>query len=225
MGAMTHSDPLEPLRRALRATRDDGAPRPDCPDDEALAALAAGELAGEARRDVITHVASCGACRAAVASLARAFADPAVAGARSQAVGARRPGLGRLALPAAAAAVLLVAVLTRPSGNTQDPVHRAPEASTVAGPRPISPVGAIGRTDRLHWGAVAGADRYRVTLYQSDGRTLYHLELPDTMALLPDSVPLTVSETYRWKVEARTGWDRWTTSELAHFTFTEEPAP
>ncbi len=206
-------------------------PRPDmfhtdCTDDETLAALAAGELAGELRRDVVAHVATCGDCRAAVASLARVFADPAVAQARSQAARAGRGGLRRLALPAAAAAVLLVAVLARPSGNApQEPVHRAPEAPAVAEPRPVSPVGAVRRIDRLRWGAVAGADRYRVTLYRSDGRTLYRLELSDTTAPVPDSVRLSAGDAYLWKVEARTAWDRWTASKMARFTLAETRAP
>jgi hypothetical protein len=104
-------------------------------------------------------------------------------------------------------------------------VHRAPGAAVAPQPHPIAPLGAVARPDRLQWKAVGGADRYRVTLYHPDGRTLYRLELPDTIALLPDSIPLTSSETYRWKVEARTGWDRWTASELARFTVTEDPEP
>jgi len=72
---------------------------------------------------------------------------------------------------------------------------------------------------------VTRADRYRVTLFRADGSLLYQLELPDTAAPLPDSVPLPPGHRYLWKVEARTGWDRWTTSELVSFTVTEDPLP
>ena len=132
----------------------------------------------------------------------------------------------RFVIPAAAAAVLLVAVLVRPTANPPSPpTHRASDVELTAIPIPISPLGAVGRPSSLRWGAVTRTDRYRVTLYRADGSTLYQLELPDTAAPLPDSIPLPAGHRYLWKVEARTGWDRWTTSELVSFTVTEDPLP
>ena len=217
---------LQQVRGVLREGSDAEATRSDCPDDETLAALAAGELASGDRSEVVAHLAACGRCRAVVASLARAYADPSVADATSGAV--RRTGrrLDRFVIPAAAAAVLLVAVLARPTANApSSPAHRASDVELMATPVPISPLGAVGRPSSLRWGAVNRADRYRVTLYRADGSTLYQLELPDTAAPLPDSVPLPAGDRYLWKVEARTGWDRWTTSELVSFTVTEDPLP
>lgn len=217
---------LQRVRGLLREGSDAEGTRPDCPDDEALAALAAGELAGGDRSEVVAHLAACGRCRAIVVSLARAFADPAVADARSTATPGTRRRFDRFVIPAAAAAVLLVAVLARPPANSpSSPAHRASDLALAATPVPISPLGAVGPPSSLHWGAVTRANRYRVTLYRPDGSTLYQLELADTAAPLPDSVPLPAGHRYLWKVEARTGWERWTTSELVSFTVTEDRLP
>ncbi|HEY7612780.1 MAG TPA: hypothetical protein VH764_07290 [Gemmatimonadales bacterium] len=229
MGDPTHPDEARRLEQLLGALARSGPPgerRPDCPDDEALAALAAGEIAVAERKHLVAHVATCGHCRAAVASLARAFADPAVAEARAGAVPAARRRLYRVAVPAAAAAVVFVALFARSGGDIPpDSLHRASDVPAAQAPVPLSPRGPVERPDLLRWAGVGGAGRYRVTLYRSDGQVLYGLELPDTATPLPDSVPLTTGQVYLWKVEARTGWDRWTASELVRFTVAEERAP
>jgi hypothetical protein len=224
----TCSDEVRRLQQVCAVLRTSAADaiRTDCPDDETLAALAAGELPSGDRGEVVAHLAGCGRCRAVVGSLARAFEDPSVSKARRTA--GPRPGLrlDRLAIPAAAAAVLLVAVLARPAANAPSgPAHRASDVPIAATPVPISPLGAVGRPQALRWGAVTRADRYRVTLFGAGGSMLYQLELPDTAAPLPDSVPLPAGHRYLWKVEARTGWDRWTTSDLVSFTITEGRLP
>jgi hypothetical protein len=72
--------------------------------------------------------------------------------------------------------------------------------------------------DSLRWGTVPDADRYRVTLFSGAGEVLYEVQLTDTVALFPDSILLLPGRPYLWKVEARTGFDRWTASELMEFT-------
>ena len=47
--------------------------------------------------------------------------------------------------------------------------------------------------------------------------------LADTVATLPDSIALVPGQPYLWSVEARIGWDRWTTSPLTAFSVV--PAP
>jgi hypothetical protein len=228
MGDAIHPDEARRLERLRGSLARSGPPeerRPDCPDDEVLAALAAGEIAPAERKDLVAHVATCGHCRAAVASLARAFADPAVAEARAGAVPASRRRILRLAVPAAAAAVVFIALLARSYDIPPGPAHRASDIPAAQAPVPISPHGVGERPDLLRWAGVAGAGRYRVTLYRSDGQVLYGLELPDTTTPLPDSVTLSAGQVYLWKVEARTGWDRWTASELVRFTVAEERAP
>lgn len=229
MGDAIHPDEarrLEQLRSVLARSGPPEERRPECPDDEVLAALAAGEIGAAERKDLVPHVATCGHCRPLVASLARAFADPAVAEARARGESGTRRRMTRVALPAAAAAVLFIALLAR-SGNhgPATPVHRASDVPAAQAPVPIAPRGAVQRPELLSWAGVAGAGRYRVTLYRSDGQVLFGLELPDTATPLPDSVTLAAGQVYLWKVEARTGWDRWTASELVRFTVAKELRP
>jgi hypothetical protein len=152
-----------------------------------------------------------------VASLSAVLADPAVAAAKA----ADRPWnhrLVRLAVPAAAAA-LLIAVLGRQGDDARPPsLHRAPVTQVVSEPVPLSPRGVGDRPEWLRWTAVAQAELYRVTLYQSDGGTLYQRELRDTATAVPDSIRLIPDSSYFWKVEARTGWDRWVSSGWEQFT-------
>ena len=210
---------LTTVREALSLGETRDQPAPGCPDDDVLAALAADELEGATRSEAMVHLAACGRCRGVVASLARALADPAVAAAKVATDRGTRYRLGRLLVPAAAAAVLLIAVFGRTGEiNQRSSVHRAPQATASEGPVPISPVGAGARPAWLRWGAVTGADLYRVTVFQSDGRALYQLELRDTATALPDSIGFMPGRFYLWKVEARTDWDRWTASEIVSFS-------
>ena len=70
---------------------------------------------------------------------------------------------------------------------------------------------------------VAGADRYRVTLFDGGGRVLFETQLADTLAALPDSILLDPGRPYLWKVEARTGWQRWSASGLVEFSIAGGP--
>src|SRR5688500_19440723 len=105
---MTDPDPEYLLRHALRG--DAGSVTPQCLDDETIATLAEGTIDADARAAAMPHLASCVRCRLAVASVARALADPAVARAIPRPTGAGRR-LWRAAPPAAAApTVLMLAV-------------------------------------------------------------------------------------------------------------------
>jgi hypothetical protein len=84
----------------------------------------------------------------------------------------------------------------------------------------MSPVGAVAAAPLLRWAPVDGADRYRVTLFDADGEVLYETELTDTVAPVPDTVAVLPGQTYLWKVEARTDFDRWVGSELVEFSIT-----
>jgi hypothetical protein len=210
---------LQMVRGALTVGEAEGEPGPECLGDDALAAIAAGELEGASRSEIMMHLASCGHCRSTVASLARVLADPTVAAERGAADRTRKRWLARLAVPAAAAAILLIAVLgTQGDGDPPSAIHRAPETTADGEPVPISPRGPGDRPATLRWGAVAGADLYRVTLFQADGRALYQLEVRDTVTGLPDSIRLSTGRSYLWKVEARTDWDRWTSSRMVDFS-------
>ncbi len=56
-----------------------------------------------------------------------------------------------------------------------------------------------------------------MTLFDKVGKLLFEMESADTMTALPDSIGLAPGRLYLWKVEARTGWERWVSSELIEF--------
>jgi len=190
---------------------------PDCLSDDMIAALADGSLAPDVRTSILPHVASCARCRGAVASVALALADPAVARELSVAPHGRRRY--RIAVPLAAAAVLLL-LLSSP-GDDGSPAHRGPPPPPATTPVPRSPIGVVAAVHDLRWSPVAGADRYRVTVFDATGGVVYATEASDTGIAFPDSVTLAPGAAYLWKVDARTGFDRWATSELAEFRVAE----
>ncbi len=204
---------FEELRRVLDTRVRSETLTSDCLQDDMIAAFADGSLVPELRDSVLPHVSSCPRCRDAVASVARALADPAVVQELSVAPNWRRY---RIAVPLAAAAVLLL-LLWSPADD-RSPGHRGPPPQPPAStPVPRSPVGAVAAVSELRWSPVAGADRYRVTVFDATGRVMYATEVSDTIVLFPDSVALMPGAAYLWKVDARTGFDRWATSELAEF--------
>lgn len=210
---MTDRDPLDLLRRLAAPMRE----TPECLDDDTVAALAEGTLDAAARAAVLPHLAGCARCRGAVASVARALAASGVAREVRGVEGAGRRRFYRIVLPLATAATLLLLVALPRSTDDGIPPHRDPPADASA-PVPISPVGVVAEASPLIWTAVAGADRYRVTLSDAGGVVLYETQLTDTVAVLPDSIVLASGRSYVWMVEARTGFDRWSTSRLVEFS-------
>ncbi len=221
---MSHPDPLDPLRRvlALHAAGAPEQPTLECLDDDTLAALAEGSLSAVARATALGHVASCPRCRSIVASVARALADSGVAREVPSPGSAGRRRFLQIALPAAAAAVLLVLAWPRHGDQDGSPSHRSPPGATAL-PVPRSPAGVVAQAETLRWTPVAGADRYRVTLFDGGGRVLFETQLADTLAALPDSILLDPGRPYLWKVEARTGWQRWSASGLVEFSIAGGP--
>jgi len=193
---------------------------PQCLSEAAVAAFVDGQSAGAAREATVAHLAGCARCRAMVASVARLAAAEGVA----LEAPAAQPLWRRWQVPVAAAAALLLVVLTWPRGNDQIGTgHRAPTITAAAAPVPLAPVAAVAEARVLRWSAVPGADRYHVTLFDAGGRVRYESQLADTVATLPDSIALVPGQPYLWSVEARIGWDRWTTSPLTAFSVV--PAP
>jgi len=221
MGTMT-KPPMDDLRfisgslRAAAVPAPPGDRGPECLDDDTIAALADGRLETAARTAVIDHLASCDICTRAVAAVAGVLADPSVSREIAAVEDGVRRRLVRIIVPAAAAAVLLL-LAWPPWSDDGGLLHRAPPTQAATAPVPISPVGAVARAETLRWASAAGADRYRVTLFDSSGRSLYEAGTRDTVVALPDSIVLVPGQSYLWKVEARTGWDRWSASELVGF--------
>jgi hypothetical protein len=190
---------------------------PECLDEGSLAFLAAGTLEAGAREAAVLHLAGCAHCRAATASVSRLLADPAVHSAVANPVDQPMRRFTRFAVPLAAAAVLLVVfALPRDRGEVAPP-HRG-TTTTATIPMLVAPVGVVAEGSVLEWTTVLGADRYRITVFDSDSRIVYSEETSDTLAVLPDSTVLQPGQPYLWMVEARTGWDRWSASAPVTFT-------
>jgi hypothetical protein len=195
-----------------------------CLDELELAALAeGGEALAERPR---AHLAECGHCRRELAELTALLADPTVVAAIDD-----RPRVSRLrwwrvaggALAAAAAVVLVVALPKRDRPDAA--AHRAPTITAAETPALRFPVGDVDEARSFLWGAVAGANRYRLTLFDAAGHVLLATQGTDTLVALPDSIVPVRGRSYLWKVEARTAADRWTSSELIEFRIGERRAP
>jgi len=215
---MSDFDHLERLR-GLFHTGETPIAKPDCLDEHTLAALADGTLAADARSRALAHVATCPLCRRAVASVAEALAAGPITH-EIEIVEGRRRRLGpilRIAAPLAVAATVLL-ILWSPADD-RAPGHRGPPPPPPAAtPVPRSPIGTVAAVNALRWSPVAGADRYRVTVFDATGGVVFATEAPNTVVAFPDSIALVPGASYLWKVDARTGFDRWAASELAAFS-------
>ncbi|HUF27868.1 MAG TPA: hypothetical protein VMM18_12910 [Gemmatimonadaceae bacterium] len=185
-----------------------------------IAALAEDGLEPRLRADVLPHVAGCASCRSAVASVARALESPSITRELAAVRRVPRRGLLTYAVPIAAAAVLLLLAIPH---RVDDPLppHRAAPITASPAPTAVWPVGVVSGAPSLRWTAVSGADRYRVTLFDAEGTVLHETELDGTITQLPASVVLDSGRPYWWRVEARTGFDRWTASDLIEFAIAE----
>lgn len=198
---------------------------PDCLSEATIAAMAEGRLEAEARSSAMAHMASCPRCRAVVASVARALADPTVERESRRVDSDRRRGrsVGRIVKVAAGAAAATLLLLAWPQQVEEPPSHRAPPITLAPAAEAVWPVGAVADVSSLSWTAVGGADLYRAVLFDAEGGVLYEIELADTVAALPDSVQPEPGESYWWQVEARLGFDRWVASDLVEFSVRGPP--
>jgi len=208
---------LDRLRRNFH-TGEIRLPTSECLDPELVAALADGTLAADARSRALIHVATCALCRRAVASVAEALADKPITHEIEIVEGSRRRrgSVLRLAAPLAAAATVLL-LLWSPAEDRSSGHRGPPPPPPATAPVPRSPIGAVAAVSDLRWSHVAGADRYRVTVFDATGGVVFASEASDTVVAFPDSIALIPGAAYLWKVDARTGFDRWAASELAEF--------
>lgn len=163
------------------------------------------------RRAAHAHLADCADCRddvAAVWRVARGGADT-----RLPVLAAHRRRW--LAATAAVAAAVILGVVALPEFVDPPPVHR--DAISVEPPRAVDPRGPVQELRTLRWLGVAGADRYRVVVFDADGGVVWEGETGDTLLATPPDLGLEPGEPYFWKVEARTDWDRWWSSDLTEF--------
>jgi hypothetical protein len=194
-----------------------------CLDESALARLV-GDDGTYATHIEIAHLVGCAHCRSELASLAALLSDPGIAGEirtlETQPI-VRRHRAPRFLLGAlaAAAVVLLFArpVAVRWFSASDAEVHRGPTIDASGAPRLVSPAGDVEAAPIFVWTGVAESDRYRLTLYDGAGHVVYEAQLRDTTLALPASVALARGVPYVWRVDARMGLDRWTSSESAEF--------
>ena len=221
------SQPPDDMPALLRATAARPGPAgPECLDEESIAAVVDGAMEPGARSAAARHLASCPRCRAAVASVVRGLADADVVreiNAIDSGRGRRSTRFTRFILPALAAAALVFLVVRPRAEDDDGSRHRAPTITAAAAPVPLAPVAAVAEAHVLRWSGVPGADRYHVTVFDAQGRSVYDAQLADTVAAVPDSVVLIAGKSYLWSVEARIGWDRWSSSPLTEFSVVAVP--
>lgn len=177
-------------------------------DASLVAAFLDGQLAAEERTRVESHLADCQECRLEVVAAARILRNR------------RRRRWFVISPILAAAAVLVLALAPRVlvRSHVDQPVLRDPGTAKLAALETIAPRGAVSSAPRLIWSRLPETDEYRVTLFDHAGTVVWETQTGDTTTGVPDSVSLRAGSQYFWKVAARTGWDRWISSDLTGFT-------
>lgn len=120
--------------------------------------------------------------------------------------------------PLAAAAIIGLAILFRGSGTSPESGFRDPTLTLAAPPTLVAPLGEVEVPGILTWSSVPHASRYRITIFNEDGATVWEQQALDTVVQLPDSVPLSPGTPYFWKVAAQLDRGRWVSSELTRFS-------
>ena len=202
----------------------------NCLDEMTVANVVEQGVSMSEHPDVIAHLATCARCREQVTSVARLLRDPFTATEirrieRSAVASVTRrwrvAGAGALTALAAAVAFIIassgdrVGVRQPMVAVTDSETHREQSVTTTVAPSLIAPIGAVAAADSFSWTSVPRADLYRLTLFDREGTVVWEAEGSDTVMASPKSV---IGERgYLWKVEARTGWDRWVESGLMEF--------
>jgi len=183
--------------------------------DEEIAAYLGQELTGETLKRVELHLAQCAACRQEVVDAAEILQP------------SRRLHWRPLAPVAAAAAVILLFMAWPQSEGplTNQVPHRDSPAAGEVAPVLVAPIGPTPEVAALVWTRVAGADQYRMTLYDAEGSVVWREMTVDSTVAVPDSISFQSGLSYLWKVEARVGWDLWESSALLEFRVEREPPP
>ena len=179
------------------------ATRADCPDADALLALARREGSEEERLRTLDHAMSCGDCMREL-ELLRAIEK--AGGASGASVTTRRDTVvsWRRAVPLALAASAVLAVglvVGRDRGDQRgldDPTRGADVAITVHAPREVE-LGA-GDSLVLAWQPASGAGRYVVEVLDADGRPAIADTTSDTTHVVRDLGRLAAGRDYRWWV-------------------------
>lgn len=187
--------------------------------EDQLVAYLGHELGTEERLALELHLARCAECRDELVAVTEILqperTDRQI---RTDRPDRKIPWRTLVPVAAAAAAVILIVAGPWSPDSTDDaPQHRDTPAQSSLIPTPVAPLGMVSAVEQLVWHGVDGADRYRLTLYDSEGEVLWKATTPDTVVDLPESVELSAGSRYLWRLEARVGWDMWEASELIDF--------
>ena len=176
-----------------------GEPMTQHPGTEEIAAYLSDGLTPLDRTRVEAHLAECRTCRQEVVSARRLL--------QSRSVRSR----WSMMVPAAAAAVLALAILGR--GFLSRPVDRdivrgagtASEVESAPSIQVFSPADGstlAGRAILFAWAGQPGRPLYRLTLTDGSGHALWIRDTADTTIALPASVSLPPTHRYFWYVDA-----------------------
>jgi hypothetical protein len=161
------------------------------------------------RARIESHLATCAECRAEVSDAARIIAT------LPPARGRRR----RIAISAAGiAAMLLIFLWPRANREPLHQEHREAPITTTIAPVVLTPVGPVESANAFSWSSVPHADRYDVRVFDADGSVVWQRGTTDTTLVAPRDIGFRAGRPYYWKVEAHTGFDRSTASELVEFS-------
>ena len=214
------SDDIKDAMRDLRAARTDAFSTGEHLDHDRIAAIADGRGIDT---DASAHLSECAECRERLTAVTHLLDDPEVRAAFPQRAPAARKWTATRWIGAAgiaAAAVFMIAIVTTdrvPALNESalEP-HREGALTATAPPRILSR-----SSDALRWSSVREADLYQVQVWNREGTVVWSAETRDTSVAIPDSV-LASGASYLWEVKARTGWDRWVSSDFVELEVTPE---
>jgi putative zinc finger protein len=168
------------------------------------------------RARIESHLVTCPECRAEVSEAAHIIAT------LPPARGVRR---GVLITAAGIAAVLLVFLLPRTDRQIGQLQHREAAVTTTVAPVILAPVGAVESADVFTWSSVPHADRYELRVFDSDASVVWQTETTDTVVSIPRTVSLRPEVSYYSKVQAHTGIERSTSTDLVEFSIRAQQRP
>ena len=191
-----------------------GEPLNEHPAAEELAAYLSGTLPPGSCAAVEEHLAECRECRLQVTSARRLLRQH------------RSPNRRLWLVPAAAAAILAVAVVVR--SPVRAPVSAEPLRgdSSVPGAETPTRIGVVAPAEGdtvgpaavvFVWRGQVGKPLYRLTLTTGSGREVWAAETGDTTLALPSSVSLERGRPYFWVVDALGGDGRSLTTRNHRF--------
>lgn len=191
-----------------------GEPLSEHPAAEEIAAYLSDTLSPGSRVTVEEHLAECRECREQVTSARRLLRQH------------RSPNRRVWLVPAAAAAILAVAVVLR--SPVRAPVGAEPlrgDSSVLAADGAlrigvVAPVegDTVGPTPVVFiWRSQVGKPLYRLTLTEGSGREVWAAETGDTTLALPSSASLEPGRPYFWVVDALGGDGRSLTTRNHRF--------